>query len=123
MILATVRMVMPPEKFAEAVRILVRTAERTRVEIGCDRCHVYQDAQEAHAILLEEAWKSDEELDHHLRSDGFRDVLVVMEMALEPPEIQFSTIARVTGIERARAARSKGISWCRKRACLASICR
>ena len=106
MILATVRMVMHPEKFAEAVKILVGTAERTRAEIGCDRCNVYQDAREAHVILLEEAWKSDEELDHHLRSDRFRDVLVVMEMALEPPEIRFSTIAGVTGIERARAARS-----------------
>ena len=97
---------MPPERFAEAVKILVGTAERTRVNIGCDRCHVYQDAQKAQTILLEEAWKSEEELDHHLRSDGFRDVLVVMEMAVEPPEIQFSTIAGVTGIERARAARS-----------------
>jgi quinol monooxygenase YgiN len=106
MILARVRMVMPSEKFGEAVRILVRMAERTRVEIGCDRCHVYQDTGETHAIMLEEAWKSDEELDHHLRSDGFRDVLVVMEMALEPPEVQFSAIARVDGIERAKAARS-----------------
>jgi quinol monooxygenase YgiN len=107
MILATVRMVMPHEKFAEAAKILARTAERTRVETGCDRCHVYRDAGEAPVILLEEAWKSDEDLDHHLRSDGFRDVLVVMEMALEPPEIQFSTIARMTGMERARAARSQ----------------
>ncbi len=107
MFLATVRMVMPPEKLAEAARILGRTAEQARVETGCERCHVYRDAQEANAILLEQAWNNEEELDRHLRSDGFRDVLVVMEMALEPPEIQFSAIARVEGIERAKAARSQ----------------
>jgi quinol monooxygenase YgiN len=114
MILATVRMVMPPEKFAEAISVLLRTVERTRVETGCDRSDLYEDAREAHAILLKEAWKSDEELDHHLRSDGFRDVLLVMEMALEPPEMQFSTVARVEGIERARAARSLIHPFCER---------
>ena len=111
MILVTIRMVMPPERFAEAVKILVRTAERTWVEPGCDHCRVYRDAQEAHVLLFEEVWKSDEDLDRHLRSDGFRDVLVVTEMAVEPPEIRFSTIARVSGIERARAARSRTSSF------------
>jgi quinol monooxygenase YgiN len=110
MILATLRMVMPSEKVAEAVRILLRTAERTSVGTGCDRYRVYRDSQETNAILLEEAWNSEEELDHHLRSDDFREVLMVMEMAVEQPEIQFSTIAAVTGLERAMAARSKNSS-------------
>jgi len=109
MILATLRMVMSPENFAEVLRILLRTAERTRVETGCDRYRVYQDAQETRAILLEAAWNSEEELDQYLRSDDFLEVLMVMEMAVEQPEIQFSTIAGVTGLERAMAARSKDV--------------
>ncbi len=109
MILATLRMVMSPENFVEVLRILLRTAERTRVEIGCDRYRVYQDAQETHAILIEEVWNSEEELDCYLRSDDFREVLMVMEMAVEPPEIQFSTVTGVTGLERAMAARSRDV--------------
>jgi quinol monooxygenase YgiN len=109
MILATLRMVMSPENFVEVLRILLRTAERTRVETGCDRYRVYQDAQETNAILLEEVWNSEEELDRYLCSDDFREVLMVIEMAVEPPEVQFSTIAGVTGLERVMAARSKGI--------------
>ena len=105
MIQATLRMMMDPEKFTEAVKILSRTAERARVETGCERCHVYSDTQKANVILMEGAWKSDEELNRLLRSDGFRDVLMVMEMAIQAPEIKFSTITRVTGIERVKAAR------------------
>jgi len=106
MILARLRMILPREKLTEAVKILTRAAERTRLETGCERCHVYRDAQEVDVILLEEAWKSDEELNNYLRSDSFRDVLMVMEMAVQRPEIQFSAIARAEGIERAKAARS-----------------
>jgi quinol monooxygenase YgiN len=105
MILATVRMVMPPEKRPEAVRILTRTAERTRVEPGCIACHVYQDAKEPREVLFEEEWRSEEELTHHLSSDHFRNVLLVMEMALEPPEIGFHTIEHSGGVEVIEKAR------------------
>ena len=105
MILAAVRMVMPPEKWHEAVRILTRTAERTRVEPGCIACHVYQDAKELHEILFEEEWRSEEELTRHLDSDHFRNVLLVMEMALEPPEIGFHTVEHSAGVEVIEKAR------------------
>jgi quinol monooxygenase YgiN len=105
MILATVRMVMPPEKRPEAVRILTRTAERTRVEPGCIACHLYQDAKEPHEILFEEEWRSEEELTHHLSSDHFRNVLLVMEMASEEPEIEFHSVEHSAGVEVIEKAR------------------
>ncbi len=105
MILATVRMVMPSEKRPEAVRILTRAAERTRIEPGCITCHVYQDAKEPCEIMFEGEWASEEELTRHLSSDYFRNVLLVMEMALEPPEIGFHTIERSAGVEVIEKAR------------------
>jgi quinol monooxygenase YgiN len=108
MIFATVRMVMPPEKRLEAVRILTLTAERTRVEPGCIACHVYQDAKEPREILFEEEWRSEEELTRHLGSDHFRNVLLVMEMATEPPEIGFHTVEHSAGVEVVERARGCG---------------
>lgn len=105
MIFATVRMKMPPEKRSEAVRILARTAEWTRVEPGCIACHVYLDAKEPGEIMLEEEWQSEEELARHLKSDHFRNVLLVMEMAVERPEIGFHTIEQSAGVEVIEKAR------------------
>jgi quinol monooxygenase YgiN len=80
-------------------------AERTRVESGCIMCRIYQDVQKEHAIMLEEIWKNEEDLNRHLRSDEYRNVLLVVEMATEQPEIRFETIVSTKGIETIEKAR------------------
>jgi quinol monooxygenase YgiN len=80
-------------------------AERTRVETGCITCRIYQDVQEDHSIMLDEIWKNEEDLNRHLRSDEYRNVLLVMEMAVKRPEIRFETILITNGIETIEKAR------------------
>jgi hypothetical protein len=46
-----------------------------------------------------EVWRAEEDLDLHIRSDEYRNLLMVLEMALEQPEIRFDTISSSTGIE------------------------
>jgi hypothetical protein len=41
----------------------------------------------------------------HLRSDEYRNLLLILEMALEQPEIRFDTISGSTGIETIEKAR------------------
>lgn len=60
--------------------------------------------------MLKEVWKSEEELNLHLRSDEYRNVLLILEMALEQPEIRFDTILSSTGIETVEKARSHAIT-------------
>ena len=105
MLLATIRMVVPPDKRAEAVQILNAMAERTRVEPGCLSCRIYHDEQVEAVFMVEEVWKSKEDLDRHLRSDDYRHVLLVTEMAVEPPEIRFQSISNSAGIEIIEKAR------------------
>jgi quinol monooxygenase YgiN len=106
MIHSTVRIVTGAEKREEAFEILRSMAERTRVESGCITCRIYRDTQEELSIMLEEIWKDEEDLNRrHLRSDEYRNVLLVMEMAVEQPEIRFETIARTNGIEIIEKAR------------------
>jgi quinol monooxygenase YgiN len=106
MIHATIRMAMPGRKVSEAVEILRSVAERTRVEPGCISCRIYHDIQEEHVIMIEEVWSSEEELERHLRSPEYRNVLLVVEMADEKPEISFSTFSHATGVETIEKARS-----------------
>jgi quinol monooxygenase YgiN len=89
----------------EALQILCSIIERTRAEIGCNDCSVYRDMQNDKRIVFEENWKNDEALKRHLRSEDFRKVLMVMEMAIIPPEVRFDTITESRGVETIEEAR------------------
>jgi quinol monooxygenase YgiN len=97
---------MPARNVSEAMGILRSVAERTRVQPGCLSCRIYQDAQEEDVIMIEELWKSQEDLDRHLRSAEYRHVLLVVEMAHEQPEFRFNDVSHATGLETIERARS-----------------
>ena len=105
MIFATVRMAIPPRKSDEALKVLRSIAEQCRDEPGCLSCHIYGDLQEKNVLMFEEAWRSEKDLDLHLRSDEYRNLLLVFEMALKQPEIKFYTISSSTGMETIEKAR------------------
>jgi quinol monooxygenase YgiN len=95
MIHAMVRMVLPAERLSEVMTILSPMAERTRAERGCLGCHLYRDAMEA----------SEADLEQHLRSDEYRQLLLVMELAKVPPEVRFDRVSHSTGLETIQAVR------------------
>jgi quinol monooxygenase YgiN len=105
MIQATIRMMIPPEKRREAMQILNMMAEHNRSQMGCLSSHIYHDEQMEAAFLVEEVWKSQKDLDRHLRSDAYLKTLLVVEMALETPEIRFQTIRQSAGLEVIEKAR------------------
>jgi quinol monooxygenase YgiN len=105
MIQTMLKMDFASQKVDEALQILCSIIERTRAEIGCNGCSVYRDMQNDKRIVFEENWKNDEALKHHLRSEDFRKVLMVMEMAIIPPEVRFDTITESRGVETIEEAR------------------
>lgn len=105
MIHSTVRMKMPRRHMAEALEILTSVAERTRILPGCISCRIFHDTQEEQVILLDEIWRSQEDLDGHLRSDEYRNVLLVVEMADEKPDIRFNPLSAASGVETVEKAR------------------
>jgi hypothetical protein len=44
-------------------------------------------------------WDTEEEIEEHLRSERFRRLLPYIEMSVEPPKVDFSTIDQIRGIE------------------------
>jgi quinol monooxygenase YgiN len=107
MILATLRMAIPLQKRAEALKILKAMVARNQARpADCVFCRICEDALEENILQFEEMWMSEEELVRHLRSDEYRNLLLVMEMALKQPEIRFDTISSSTGIETIEKARS-----------------
>jgi PTH1 family peptidyl-tRNA hydrolase len=108
MIHATIRMTLPARKAEEAEEILGFVAERTRIQPGCISFRLYHDAQEQNVIMVEGVWRSQEELESHLRSEEYRNVLLVVEMASQEPEIRFDEISQSTGLETIEKARREG---------------
>src|SRR5512144_1199088 len=99
MIRSTIRITIPPKKRGEAFKILNSVVEQCSDVPGCLSRHFYGDLREKGVLMLTEVWKTEEDLTLHLRSDEYRNLLLVMEMSLKQPEIRFDTISSSVGIE------------------------
>ena len=108
MVLATVRMMIPRRSHDEALKILRSVAVQCRVHPGCLHCRIYKDVEEDVAVIYEALWKSEEDLEYYLRSEGYNRLLLLMETALQSPEVSFHTISNSSGIEIVEKARASG---------------
>lgn len=102
---STVGMTLPANRLQEAVGILGPMAEQTRMERGCLACDLHRDALEENVLILEESWASEADLERHLRSQDYRQLLLIMELATRPPEVSFATVSTLTGFETIEKAR------------------
>ena len=100
-----IRMRIPMAKQSEALEILGSITARIQADTRCLGTGLYRCLDDAGTIMLEELWQSPEGILQHLRSDDYRRILLVLEMAEEPPDIRFDTIAQSSGIEVIRKAR------------------
>jgi quinol monooxygenase YgiN len=107
MILAILHLVVTPEKRDDAIRILRTLIGPTQVQPGCLSCCVCQGIDEPRALTMMQEWTSQSELERHIRSDDYRKLLAVMDMASEPPIVEFHTIARTSGMETIQDVRVK----------------
>jgi quinol monooxygenase YgiN len=105
---ATFRMVIPASKRKEALVILRSMIERIKLEADCVSCRLYQQITGGRALMIEEIWASKKGLQRHLRSATFRNILLVVEMASQTPEIRFDRISYSTGIDTIAQARGQG---------------
>jgi quinol monooxygenase YgiN len=107
MVRSTIRMLIPLNKQSDALEILGSVCDQTQFEPDCIACRLYQGMDDRRAILVEEVWTGEEEMRRHLQSEAYHRVLLVIEMAEEPPEIRFDTIAHTSGVETIENARKQ----------------
>lgn len=108
MILASTTLVVPPQRRSAVLKTLKTLSAEVGIQPGCVSSRIYHDETKEGVFLVEELWTTQEYLDRHLRSENYRLMLLVMEMAAEPPEVKFRTITDAAGlevVERARGCR------------------
>jgi quinol monooxygenase YgiN len=99
MIQASLRIVAPERKREEILGVLSCLKGPTEVSRGCRGCRIVQDVEDENVLTYIVKWETQEDLEEHLRSERFRRLLPYIEMSREPPEVDFSTIDQVRGIE------------------------
>jgi quinol monooxygenase YgiN len=107
MIIELVGIVAPPEKCEELGKALSYLSGPTRVEPGCLSCLLYRDCSDANVIYIESRWETLNDLIHHISSDAYKKLLLLMELGAEPPAIEFLTVTEVRGLDFIDAARRK----------------
>ena len=104
---STIRMLIPLNKQSEALEILGAVCAQIEFEPSCISTHLYRGVDDVRAIMVEERWTSDAHMLQHLQSDAYHRILLVVEMAEEPPEIRFDRIMHSGGVETIEKARSQ----------------
>jgi quinol monooxygenase YgiN len=106
MIQAMIKVRLPASRMKEAMAILRPLVESTKTVPGCVDCELYRDVLEETVLVFHDLWDDQESLQRHLRSERYRDLLLVMEMAKEVPEVRFDEISHTSGLEAIERART-----------------
>ncbi len=105
MIIAIIRMTAPPEKGDDFWHTLRLLTAPIGVEPGCLSCAVYRDPESENEFVIIQEWATPADLERHLRTDHFRQVLMILELSSEPPDVRFHTIVHTAGMEVIENAR------------------
>lgn len=105
MIVQLVGIIAPTEIREQLGRALSSMLGPTQVEPGCLSCLLYRDLSDANVIYIESRWETLNDLIHHICSDAFKRLLLLMELGAEPPTIEFLTVTDVKGLKFIEAVR------------------
>jgi quinol monooxygenase YgiN len=111
MMIMSIRMHVMPKKCREFSQTVKALSNSSRCEPGCLRCHFYKDVEDENAFLLQQEWKTEQDLSNHILSDTFGILLGGMNLLSEPPEINFNNNVHQAEVEHIKASRSKNKSY------------
>jgi len=83
----------------EAIRIVRSLLGPTSAASGCVSCGHYIDAQNENRLCYVEEWQTEEDLKRHIRSDDYRKLLALIDLATEPPDLKFHMVSDTLGME------------------------
>ena len=99
MIIASLKIKVPQKKQKDAIDTIRAILGWTRAQPGCISMAFCQDTNDHDFMVLLEEWKDWTSLENHVRSDSYRNILELMELTSEQPEIKFSKISNTKGME------------------------
>jgi quinol monooxygenase YgiN len=74
-------------------------AENTRATPGCVGCSVSTDIAKRATVRYIEEWSTEADLREHMRSDTFDHLVTLIEVATQPPRIEFELAHATRGLD------------------------
>jgi len=99
MILATLKMIVQPERRSDLLETMRGMLEPARVERGCLGYRLYEDVENRNAFVLLEEWATQEDIERHISKDNQRRLLALMDLLSEQPELRFNIVSHTAGME------------------------
>jgi quinol monooxygenase YgiN len=92
-------MTVQPERRRDLLETMRGMLEPARVERGCLSYRLYEDVEDRNAFILVEEWKTQKDLESHLRTDNQRQLLALMDLLGEQPELRFNSVSHTAGMD------------------------
>jgi quinol monooxygenase YgiN len=108
MILSMIKINPHPRTRREILEILRNAELLSRVKTGCLGSSVYLKKFEEEVVLYLEQWQSREDFERHVRSNQYDRILVALDLARKPPEIDIFEDGALGGMEVIEAIRTRG---------------
>jgi quinol monooxygenase YgiN len=105
MVIAIVDIKSSLEKREELRQALCSLSGQTEAERGCTSCRLYQEVPDSGVLRIESRWIATSDLLRHIRSDSYKRMLLMMDMGIEPPSIEFYTVSAFRGLDLIYEAR------------------
>ncbi len=99
MILATLKMIVQPERRNDLLETMMGMLEPARVERGCLSYRLYEDVENRNTFVLLEEWETQEDLERHISKSSQRRLLALMDLLSEQPELRFNTVSHTAGMD------------------------
>jgi quinol monooxygenase YgiN len=80
----------------DALRFIVGQVE---IKPDCLKCQIYRAVNDEASFLYIEQWKTKAALQSHIQSPLYKQLLFVMELAVESPEINFYHVSNEESID------------------------
>ena len=99
MIIAILRMIVRPEKRNDLLETMRGMLEYVRVERGCLSYRLYEDVEDRNTFVLVEEWKTQNDLERHIRTDNHHRLMALMDLLSRQPELRFNTVSHTSGMD------------------------
>ena len=105
MVQLTVRLTAKTGRADPTVRALRGTMRQALLNGSCTRAHISADVNDADTFWYCEEWQDAGELESQMRSEGFSQLLSLVETGAQPPLLEFRVVEAARGLEYIAAVR------------------
>jgi quinol monooxygenase YgiN len=105
MIIELMSMAVPQGKRQQLGSALASFVGPTQVQPGCLSCHLSQNWTDPDELRFESRWSSENDLIRHLKSDSYKQLLLLMELSTTRPQIEFFAVVKAQGLDLVETAR------------------